>query len=175
VLLGTALVVFVRQYGDPLEEQYTIATWLNISAVALFVSAAGLVLFRYLRRLRPRFHRGTYILAGAGLTALVLGIVDPGFIEGSFRGFGMRAIFLSLLLIVIMVFRPEGITGRAEFSWAALFGERRDQPTDEEREQDAWLTNPALAKRLEEAEQAARGETPRDTSDPPSDREGGER
>ena len=76
----------------------------------------------------------------------------------------MRAIFLSVLLIVIMVFRPEGITGRAEFSWAALFRERRDQPTDEERAQDAWLTNPALAKRLEEAERAARGEA-RDPDD----------
>ena len=74
----------------------------------------------------------------------------------------MRAIFLSVLLIVIMVFRPEGITGRAEFSWAFVFRERRDQPTDEERAQDAWLTNPELARRLEQAERAARGETVED-------------
>ena len=160
VLLGTALVVFVRQYGDPLEEQYSIATWLVIVAVTLFLAAAGSLLFRYLRRLRPRLHSSALVLAGAGAIALLLGLIDPDFVEGSFRGFGMRAIFLSLLLIVIMVFRPAGITGRAEFSWAALFRERRDRPSDEERDQDAWLTNPALARRLEQAERAARGEAP---------------
>ena len=158
VLLGTAVVVFVRQYGDPLEEQYAIATWLVIAAVTLAIGALGVLVFRNLQRLRPRLHPSIFVLLGAAGVALVISVIDPGFIEGSFRGFGMRAIFLSVLLIVIMVFRPEGITGRAEFSWAAVFRERRDQPTDEERAQDAWLTNPELAKRLEEAERAARGE-----------------
>jgi branched-chain amino acid transport system permease protein len=34
--------------------------------------------------------------------------------------------------------------GRAEFSWAGLLRERRSEPTDEERRQDAWLSNPKL-------------------------------
>ena len=58
----------------------------------------------------------------------------------------MRAILLSVVLIVIMIARPSGVLGRAEFSWAWLFRERKDEPSDEEREQDAWLTNPELNK-----------------------------
>jgi branched-chain amino acid transport system permease protein len=50
-----------------------------------------------------------------------------------------------------MVFRPEGVLGRAEFNWAWLFNERRDKPTDEERAQDAWLSNPELNKATEQA------------------------
>lgn len=149
VLLGTALVVFIRQYGDPLEQSYSVATWLLILAVALFIAAAGIFVYRLTRRLRPRVHLGIFVFAGIGLIASVISLIDPGFIAGAFRGFGMRAIFLSVLLVVIMVFRPEGVTGRAEFSWAWLFRERRDRPTDEERAQDAWLTNPDLARRLE--------------------------
>jgi branched-chain amino acid transport system permease protein len=144
VLLGTAVVVFVRQYGDPLEEQYSIQTWLYIAAATLALAAAGAVAFRALRRLRPRLHWGSLVLAGAALAAVLVAVVDPAFIDGSFRGFGMRAIFLSVLLIVIMVFRPEGMLGRAEFSWSWLLRERRSGPTDEERRQDAWLTNPEL-------------------------------
>jgi branched-chain amino acid transport system permease protein len=67
-----------------------------------------------------------------------------GLLQGNFQGFGMRAIFLSILLIVIMIFRPEGIVGRREFSWAWIFRERRDQPSEEERKQDAWLSNAEL-------------------------------
>lgn len=144
VLLGTALVVFVRQYGDPLEEQYAIATWMGIAAATLALAAVAAATFRTLRRLRPRFHWSIGVLAAAALVAAVLGALDPAFLEGTFRGFGMRAIFLSVLLIVIMVFRPEGMVGRAEFSWAWLLRERRTGPTEEERLQDAWLSNPAL-------------------------------
>ena len=144
VLLGTALVVFVRQYGDPLEESYSIQTWLYLAAGVLALAAAGVLAFRSLRRLRPRLHWGTLVLVGAAALAAVVGLVDPGFIEGTFRGFGMRAIFLSVLLIVIMVFRPEGMIGRAEFSWAGILREQRSGPTDEERGQDAWLSNPKL-------------------------------
>lgn len=144
VLLGTAVVIFVRQYGDPLEEQYTIQTWLVIAAATLAIAAAATLLFRTLRRLRPRLHWGSLLLAGAAVAALVIAAIDPAFIDGTFRGFGMRAIFLSVLLIVIMVFRPEGMLGRAEFSWAWLLREQRTGPTDEERRQDAWLSNPEL-------------------------------
>ena len=167
VLLGTALVVFVRQYGDPLEESYAISTWLNIFGVALLLAAAGALLFRITRRLRPRLHLIIYLLAGAGVLAFLLGITSPalGVLQDTFRGFGMRAMFLSLLLVVIMIFRPEGIVGRSEFSWAALFGERRDQPTDEERAQDAWLANPELARRLEESAAGGGGEVDRSASE----------
>ena len=43
-----------------------------------------------------------------------------------------------------LIVRPSGLLGTAEFSWAGLFRERRDQPTAEERAQDAWLSNPEL-------------------------------
>ena len=69
----------------------------------------------------------------------------------------MRAIFLSLLLIVIMIFRPEGLVGRREFSWGWLLGERPAEPTDEERRQDAWLSNAQL-NRSEEDPQASEAE-----------------
>lgn len=144
VLLGTALVVFVRQYGDPLEETYTLQTWLYLASAVLGLTAVGAAAFRFLRRLRPRMHPTVWVPALLAVVGVVLATLDPAFLEGTFRGFGMRAIFLSVLLIVIMVFRPEGIVGRAEFSWGRLFGDDRSQPTDEERRQDAWLSNPAL-------------------------------
>ena len=148
VLLGTALVVFVRQYGDPVEEAYALTTWLTAGGVVLLAAAGGLFLYRNARRLRPRLHYGVYTLAGLGVLAIVGALLAPslGILEGTFQGFGLRAILLSVILIVIMVFRPEGIMGRFEFSWAALLRERVDKPTDEERAQDAWLTNPALNK-----------------------------
>ncbi len=144
VLLGTALVVFVRQYGDPLEETYALRTWASVVGVVLLAASGALLAFRHLRRLRPRWSPGVLVVAALGLVVLVVAALDPAFLGGTFRGFGMRAIFLSLLLIVIMIFRPEGMLGRAEFSWALLLRERRTGPTDEERAQDAWLSNPAL-------------------------------
>jgi len=144
VLLGTLLVVFVRQYGDPLEETYSLQTWTVAVGALVALAGAALVGFRHLRRLRPRITPPTWVLLGLGAAALVVAAVNPGVLDGSFRGFGMRAIFLSVLLIVIMIFRPEGMLGRAEFSWAGLLRERRSEPTDEERRQDAWLSNPEL-------------------------------
>lgn len=144
VLLGTALVVFVRQYGDPLEETYTYQTWLYIVSVVMVVAGAAAFLFRHVRRMRPRFHPSVWIPLLLAVVGAVVATLDPGFLEGTYRGFGMRAIFLSILLITIMIFRPEGMVGRAEFTWGRFFGEDRSQPTDEERRQDAWLSNPAL-------------------------------
>lgn len=144
VLLGTALVVFVRQYGDPLEETYSLQTWLYLASGVLGLTTVGAAAFRHLRRLRPRLHPTVWVPALLAVVGVLVATIDPAFLEGTFRGFGMRAIFLSVLLIVIMVFRPEGIVGRMEFSWGRLFGDDRSQPTDEERRQDAWLSNPAL-------------------------------
>lgn len=259
VLLGTALVVFVRQYGDPLEQAYSLDVWMRFAGVVLLLGGAALMLYRSANRTGRRlpktanawvaaslialvvlgltttygelgvwiqqFGRGAYLVAalpllliasrylvdddtrlgldiaavvsffalviavaaidgntwatnlalvplalmvflpsetaaradtywlGAlGLIALLLGsvAVELNILQDTFRGFGIRAIFLSVLLIVTMIFRPEGILGRAEFSWAWLFNERRDKPTDEERAQDAWLSNPELNKTAEQ-------------------------
>lgn len=146
VLLGTALVVFVRQYGDPLEETYAIATWITAGGGLLLLAAFGAFMYRVFQRSRRRWHSSVFILAGAGIIALIVGLSAPalGIFPGEFRGFGMRAIFLSVLLIIIMIFRPDGMVGRQEFSWAWVMRERRDEPTDEERKQDAWLTNKQL-------------------------------
>lgn len=165
VLLGTALVVFVRQYGDPLEESYAVRTWLFFGAALLAVAALAGGGLRTLRRLRPRWHWSLTVLAGAALVAALVALMDPAFLEGTFRGFGMRAIFLSVLLIVIMVFRPEGMVGRAEFSWAWLLREQRSGPTDEERQQDAWLSNPKLNPGLDRARAPDAADAPADSSD----------
>lgn len=139
VLIGTAVVVFVRQYGDPLEETYSLRTWMAFAGVALALAAAGTGVVRLVRRIRPAFDRSVIVFGGLAVVAGVLAIVEPGFLEGTFRGFGMRAIFLSVLLIVIMVVRPAGVMGRAEFSWSGVLRENSTRPSDEERLQDAWL------------------------------------
>jgi len=146
VLLGTALVVFVKQYGDPLEQTYPISTWVLALGVILLLTALAIYVFRTIRRSRPKIIPAFYLFLVAGIITIILALLAPslGIMHGEFRGFGMRAIFLSILLIIIMVFRPDGMVGRSEFSWAWLFNERRDQPTEEERKQDAWLSNPEL-------------------------------
>lgn len=146
VLLGTALVVFVRQYGDPLEQAYPLTTWFAAAGAVVLLLAVSALLLRSLRRLRPRVPPLLVGLGGVGLVALLFALIAPslGLLEGNFQAFGMRAILLSVVLLSIMIFRPEGIMGRAEFSWAWLLRERRDRPSDEERAQDAWLTNPDL-------------------------------
>ncbi|MDF1521294.1 MAG: branched-chain amino acid ABC transporter permease [Trueperaceae bacterium] len=172
VLLGTALVVFVRQYGDPLEETYALRTWAMAGGVLLLVASAALLGFRTLRRLRPRVTPAVLAVAALALVVLLVAAANPAFLDGSFRGFGMRAIFLSVLLIVIMIFRPEGMLGRAEFSWAGLLRERRSEPTDEERRQDAWLSNPALNADADHARVDAAPDAA-DAGDARTDREGG--
>jgi len=149
-LIGTALVVWVRQYGDPLEQSYPLSTWTLALGCVLLAGALIAFLVRRHKRLKP--------VAGPLVWApLVLGVVAVGFglfgtgipsLQQSWQGFGMRAITLSILLIAIMILRPSGVMGRKEFSWAMLFRERLDEPTDEERAQDAWLSNAALSASL---------------------------
>ena len=148
VLIGTALVVFVRQYGDPLEQSYPVNVWFGALSVLVILAVLGTVILRNARRLRPRVPPLLYGLGVLGVLGLIFSFVAPNFglLTGTFQAFGMRAILLSVVLLVIMIARPSGILGRAEFSWAWLFRERRDQPSDEERAQDAWLTNPELNK-----------------------------
>lgn len=148
-LLGTALVVGVRQYGDPLEQTYPLSGWLTAAALVLLAAAAGTLAYRAARRIRPVAPRSALALGALGALGLLLLVFGPhiGALDTRWQGFGMRAILLSVLLIVIMIFRPGGVMGRSEFSWAALFRERRDRPTEEERLQDAWLANPELGRR----------------------------
>lgn len=145
-LLGTALVVFVLQYGGPLEQSYPLAGWLGAGGALLMVAGVGAYLYRRSFRLRPAWHPSSYALVGLGALAIASAALAPsfGWLEESFRAFGLRRISLAVLLVVIMVFRPEGVLGRQEFSWAWLLRERRDRPSDEERAQDDWLANPDL-------------------------------
>ncbi len=146
VLLGTAVVVFVQQYGDPLEQPYSLHTWLALVGVIIAAVALGAAWLRRSRRLRPVWHPLLFPLLGIGVVAVLTALVGSHWapLTGTFQAFGMRRILLAVLLVAIMVVRPEGIMGRAEFSWAWVFRERRDQPSDEERAQDAWLSNPEL-------------------------------
>lgn len=146
VLIGTALVVFVRQYGDPLERPYPVNVWFGGLAAVLLAAVLVAVLVRGVRRLRPRVPPILVVLGVIGAAGLIFALAAPslGLLTGTFQAFGMRAILLSVVLIAIMILRPSGILGRAEFSWAWVFRERRDQPSDEERRQDAWLSNPEL-------------------------------
>jgi branched-chain amino acid transport system permease protein len=146
VLMGVAVVVFVQQYGDPLEKTYGLPVWFGAIGTLILVAAVGGWLYRRTRRMRPVFHPLVVVLGLIGLATIVFAVVgqNTAALDGTFQAFGMRRILLAVLLIVIMAFRPEGIMSRAEFSWAWLLRERNDQPSDEERAQDAWLSNPDL-------------------------------
>lgn len=140
-LIGTALVVLVRQYGDPLEQSYSLTTWLSAGSLVLIVAAGLGLLYRRSRRVRPLINPFVGVAAVVGVAGLLFAAVGGSVaaLQSTWQGFGMRAIALSVLLVVIMIFRPAGIMGRREFSWGLLLRDRRDQPTDEERKQDAWL------------------------------------
>ncbi len=153
VLLGVGVVVFVQQYGDPLERTYPLVGWFG--ALGLLVLAAGIGggLYRRNRRMRPVWHPLVLGLIGIGAATLLVAIVgqDWPLFDGTFQAFGMRRILLAVLLIVIMAVRPDGIMGRGEFSWGWLLRERTDQPTDEERAQDSWLSSSEMDKVKERA------------------------
>ena len=146
VLMGTAVVVFVQQYGDPLEQTYPLETWFALVGALVLAAGLGGAWFRRRTRLRPVWHPLTVILAAIGAVVLAVALLAPNWapFDGTFQAFGMRRILLAVLLITIMALRPEGIMSRAEFSWAWLLRERTAEPSDEERAQDAWLSNPDL-------------------------------
>lgn len=163
VLMGTALVVWVRQYGDPLEQSYPLSTWAVAAGTVLLLGAVIAYVVRRHKRLKPRINSVVVTVAALGVVALLVGLFGSNLpaLQNSWQGFGMRAITLSVLLIAIMILRPSGLMGRSEFSWAWLFRERLDEPTDEERGQDAWLTNPAFKAAAAEDELSdAEGEEP---------------
>src|SRR5690606_26755948 len=137
-LIGTALAVAVRQYGDPFEQAYPLSTWLLVAGVILVAAAVLGYLYRRNKHLRPELHPALGAVAVVGVVAAVLSLSGAGgeMFQQTWQGFGMRAIALSVLLVVIMVFRPAGVMGRNEANWSWLLRDRRDVPTDEERAQD---------------------------------------
>ena len=159
VLIGTAVVVFVQQYGDPLEQTYPVANWLVGVSLVIVLAAVAAAIVRRSRRLRPVLHPLVWALAAIGIVGTAVGAFAGDWepLAGTFRAFGMRRILLAVLLIAIMVVRPEGVMGRHEFSWAWLFRDRHGTPSDEERAQDAWLANPELNRAVadDEAEPSA--------------------
>ena len=167
VLMGVAVVVFVQQYGDPLERTYALSTWFGLLGLLILAAGIGGGLYRRNQRMRPVWHPLVVILAAIGAVTVLVAVVGQNWapLQGTFQAFGMRRILLAVMLIVIMALRPEGIMGRAEFSWAWLLRERKDQPSDDERAQDAWLSNPELN----------RGRAPEDERDADAPRVGRDR
>jgi hypothetical protein len=129
-----------------LERTYPLETWFAILGALVLAAGLGGAAFRRRKRLRPVWHPLTILLAGIGAVVLAVALLFPDLAAfgGTFQAFGMRRILLAVMLITIMALRPEGIMSRAEFSWAWLLRERRAEPSDDERAQDAWLTNPDL-------------------------------
>ena len=145
-LIGTAIVVLVRVYGGFLEEArptYVIPLSGGFLMLAAFLFS---IYVRRARRLRPVIQPKHYIFGGLGAALVLLSLLsmDSPWMQAEVQLFGMRKILLAVILILIMIYRREGIMGRKEFSWKLLFGPREDVPTEEQRLQDAWLSNPEL-------------------------------
>lgn len=144
-LLGTALVVLVRNYGGLLEAPYPQASMVLTLGLLLLLWALIPFLFNRIRG-QTRHLTGSQIglLVIGGLLSLV-GILAPqlGYLSQTEQLFGLRRILLALALILVMLYRREGLLGTREFSWNLL---RRRRVEDADRLQDAWLRNPELFK-----------------------------
>ncbi len=145
-VLGTAIVVLVRIYGGFLEEAYPAYVGYTGAALLMLGAFAFSAYIRKARRLRPVIETKHYIFGALGLGLLLVAFLFRGepWMTQTVQFFGMRKILLAVILILIMIYRREGIMGRAEFSWKLVFGPREDIPTEEQRKQDAWLSNPDL-------------------------------
>ncbi len=145
-VIGTAVVVLVRNYGGFLEQPYP--AWVGyLSGALLMLGAFAFSAYiRKARRLRPVIETKHYIFGAIGLALLLVTVFfrNEPWMTQTVQFFGMRKILLAVILILIMIYRREGVMGRAEFSWKLIFGPREDIPTEEQRKQDAWLSNPEL-------------------------------
>ena len=114
---------------------------------------------RTARRLRPVLEPKHYWFGaiGGALFLATLIFQNHPFLTEPQQLFGLRRILLAVVLILIMIYRREGIMGRAELSWQMLFGPRAVTPTDEQRAQDAWLSNPELNPGLREDKEGENG------------------
>lgn len=144
-VLGTTLVVFVRQYFQPIERTQPPGPLIGWAALG---AAAAVLLVVLARRRRQAASRRGLLRAGllCGLLAvaggaLALGAAPwPWLAEG--RPFsGLRNMVLGLCLLLVMVYRPLGALGRSEFSWELIFNRGAKVPTDAQRSQDAWLSD----------------------------------
>jgi len=145
-VLGIAIVVLVRIYGGFLEEPYPARVGYLGGALLMLGAFAFSAYIRKSRRLRPVIETKHYIFGAIGAALLLVTAVfrNEPWMTQTVQFFGMRKILLAVILILIMIYRREGIMGRAEFSWKLVLGPREDIPTDEQRKQDAWLSNPEL-------------------------------
>ncbi len=151
-LLGTAIVVLVRVYGGFLEQPNPAWVGYLSGAVLMLAAFAFSAYIRKARRLRPVIEPKHFIFGAVGAVLLVITIAffKQPWMQQTVQFFGMRKMLLAVILILIMIYRREGVMGRAEFSWKLIFGPREDIPTDEQRKQDAWLSNPDLNPGLKE-------------------------
>lgn len=147
-VLGTALVVLVRQYLQPIERAQPpgqLLGWIAlVAAMALVVVAVvRIVRTRTGRYSLPvvvsRFGPAAALLAALGV-ALVGGFSPLDWMREPRLFSGLRNVALALCLGLMMVYRPLGALGRAEFGWDLLFGRRRAGLTEADRRQDAWLS-----------------------------------
>ncbi len=145
-VLGTAIVILVRIYGGFLEESHTAFVGYISGAAVMLAAFAFSVYIRKSRRLRPVVEPKHYIFGGLGILLLLVALLFQGqpWMTQKVQFFGMRRILLAVILILIMIYRREGLMGRAELAWNKVFGSREDIPSDEQRDQDAWLSNPDL-------------------------------
>ena len=158
-ILGTAIVVLVRIYGGFLEQPYPLS-YAFYTLGGLMLLAFGFTYYiRTARRLRPVLEPKHYWFGaiGGALFLATLIFQNHPFLTEPQQLFGLRRILLAVVLILIMIYRREGIMGRAELSWQMLFGPRAVTPTDEQRAQDAWLSNPELNPGLREDKEGENG------------------
>ena len=147
-VIGTALVVLVRQFFQPIEQARPpgpLIGWALV-AVAVWVIAAA-----WARRRRPGAAPDVRPIAGIGRAGLVSGLLAAAgvwliagaaplaWLDASRPFSGLRNLLLGLVLLFVMIYRPLGVLGRSEFSWDLFLNRRPEVPTDEERSQDAWL------------------------------------
>ena len=145
-VLGTAVVVLVRIYGGFLENPYPAYVGYLSGALLMLGAFAFSAYIRKARRLRPVVETKHLIFGALGAALLLVAVFfrNEPWMTQTVQFFGLRKILLAVILILIMIYRREGIMGRAEFSWKLVFGLREEIPTEEQRKQDAWLSNPDL-------------------------------
>ena len=138
-------MVLVRNYGGLLEAPFPQASM--VLTLGLLLLLWGLVPFLFNRirgKASPLTGSQIGLLVIGGLLSLG-GILAPqlGYLSQTEQLFGLRRILLALALILVMLYRREGLLGTREFSWNFL---QRRQVEDADRMQDAWLRNPELFK-----------------------------
>jgi len=152
-VLGTALVVLVRQYLQPLEQSQApgpLIGWAALAtAAALFLVVAAKWRFQKAKTANRTLWRIGVIgglLAVAGVV-LVSGAAPWPWFEEPRSFVGLRNLLLGVCLLLVMIYRPLGALGRSEFGWGLIFDRKDKELSDTERSRDAWLTGEGAAKK----------------------------